>query len=266
MHRRQWVFCLLCIPLHSKLQLILFGAPSPSHTHPIQVLRGGWLTGVWLKPVSLRIPCHLMSCGSLSQTQKPLNTPTRVFLVLNFFFLEPLERNSNPAPKLSRICTHQEQQCSEAVPKSDGSSEIICPVQEALTGDSKAEFALGPQLLSWDATRLLLTSPHGQEQAATIISTRWVSTACLDTRPAPVPQLSHITPERTGTIHNSNSAHTCPDGRLASSWTPVFLADLHPPGRKCQMLEWQELVCFSVHLSNSCGKKSGSRTVARSKG
>lgn len=59
--RRQWGFCLLCIPFHSKLHVILFGAPSPSHTHPTQVQRGGWLTGFWL--VSLHIPCHLMSCG-----------------------------------------------------------------------------------------------------------------------------------------------------------------------------------------------------------
>lgn len=74
-HRRQWRFCLLCIPLLSQLHIILFGSPFPSHTHPIQVQRGGWLTGSWLK----HIPCHLISCGSLSQTQKLLNTPTGVF-------------------------------------------------------------------------------------------------------------------------------------------------------------------------------------------
>lgn len=74
-HRRQWGFCLL----FSKLHVILFGAPSPSHTHPTQVQRRGWLTGFWLKPASLHFPCHLMSCGSLSQTQKPLSTPTGVF-------------------------------------------------------------------------------------------------------------------------------------------------------------------------------------------
>lgn len=74
-HRRQWGFCLF----FSKLHVILFGAPSPSHTHPTQVQRWGWLTGFWLKPASLHFPCHLTSCGSLSQTQKPLSTPTGVF-------------------------------------------------------------------------------------------------------------------------------------------------------------------------------------------
>lgn len=47
-------------------------------------------------------------------------------------------------------------------------------------GDSRAELALGPHLFRWGATRLLLTSPHGQEQAATIINARLVSTTCLE--------------------------------------------------------------------------------------
>lgn len=154
---------------------------------------------------------------------------------MNFFFPEPLERNSKvQVPKLSRICMHQEQQSSEAVPDSKSSSEIVCPVQQALKGNSRAELALGPQLFSWGAARLLLTSPQGQEQGATIISSRLDSTTCLKatltqccTSPTP--------PERTGTICSSNSVLTCPD--RTSSRIPIFRTDLHPPGRKCQTLD-----------------------------
>lgn len=102
-------------------------------------------------------------------------------------------------------------------------------------GDSRAELALGPHRFRWGATRLLLRGPRGQEQAAP----NQVGFNNLPWRHHhPVPQLSHTSPERTGRICNKNSAHTCPDGTLASSRIPIFLADLHPPGRKRQTLEW----------------------------
>lgn len=87
MHRRQWGVCLLCIPLHSKLKVILFRAPSPSHTHPTQVQRGGWLTGFWLKPMSLYIPCHLRSCvGIIIPNSKALKHTHWSFWFWTFSF------------------------------------------------------------------------------------------------------------------------------------------------------------------------------------
>lgn len=160
MHRRQWVFvCFAFLFAVSSTSSSLEPLLHPTHIL-LQVQRGGWLTGFWLKPMSLYISCRLKSSKALKHTHWSFWFWTFFFFFWSLWRGTAIQCQSYP----ESVCTKS----SSAQRQRQRVKAVLRPLAlSKKKGDSRAELALGPHPFRWGATRLFLTSPHGQPLSST---------------------------------------------------------------------------------------------------